>query len=220
MCVRHDASVLVEVVEWPAKARHRTFSKCSILASQRPFHPAVVAATADADARLLGAEDSTSVRIERGIAALPGVQNRRHSRRGGGHLQRRRKRGGEGSAAAPAPSTSARRLTRGGERTTPQICTIASIGAAGGAGSFTSRFTPLAAISFIRDRLTPLALPRSAATGRRSAMVSLPAPHNARVRRRLPVLWSNRRDAALAVVNNPLIVQLGSGELPAGSCCG
>ena len=30
-------------------------------------------------------------------------------------------------------------------------------------------------------------------------------------------LWSNRRDAALAVVNNPLIVQLGSGELPAGS---
>ena len=33
-------------------------------------------------------------------------------------------------------------------------------------------------------------------------------------------LWSNRRDAALAVVNNPLIVQLGSGELRRAPICG
>ena len=165
MHVRHDASVLVEVVEWPhAKARPSHLLKVLDPRLPRPFHPAVVAATADADARLLGAEDSTSVRIELvEFAALPCPKSpSRHRRRRAVICSGAAKRAVKAAPAARPPSTSARRLTRGGERTTLQICTIASIGAATTAAAgrrpaivHTSRFTPLhAAISFVRDRLT------------------------------------------------------------------
>ena len=131
--------------------------------------------------------------------------------------------GSEGSAAAPAPSTSARRLTRGGERTTPQMCRIANIGAARRRGH------RRAAVQVVIRTRSPRSV-RPRARSSQGAMLLPRLPQLDRrwsARKRAPriatsavvsqSLWSNRRDAALAVVNNPLIVQLGSGELPAGS---